>query len=134
MSELAIAFESWKPNPAKPGHLSYHGVKTRDEVESQIQNSLKDIKLEDGNAYEHAEWVSVEGKFDPSEFTIPKHARPIVFMRSGNSEGLIVEIILQSADGYFPIVRMKYLMGQTEVETVVRELFKAMENGMYGER
>ncbi|MFT6909976.1 MAG: hypothetical protein ACJAS1_006703 [Oleiphilaceae bacterium] len=37
MSELAIAFESWKLNPSKPGYLAYHGVKSRNEVETQIK-------------------------------------------------------------------------------------------------
>jgi hypothetical protein len=134
MSELAIAFESWTLNPEKPGYVTFAGVKNRDQVECQIHDALKLIKLENGTAYDHAEWVSVEGKYDPSEFTVVKNARPIVFMRSGNSEGLIVEILLQSAESYFPIVRIKYLMGQTDVEMVVRELYKALENGMYGER
>jgi len=134
MSELAIAFESWKPNPSRPGYLAYHGVKTREEVKTQINEVLKLIKLDDGSAYDLAEWVSVEGKYDPSEFSIPKHPRPLVFMRSGNCEGLVVEILLQAENSYHPIARIKYLMGQTDVESIVRELYKALENGMFGER
>lgn len=134
VKELAIAFESWKPNPNKPGYLSFNGVKSAKEIERQINDALKAIPFDrESNAYDCAEYISMHGKYQHETFEVPKHGQPIVFYRHGNSEGYLVEIWLRKDERFYEVCRIKYLVDVDAVASVVHHLITACNNGLYGE-
>lgn len=132
--EAAIAFESSIPHPEKEGYLKFAGVKSSEEIQHQIREALKSIKIEDYNALEAAEWISMEGKYD-EKFEVPMHGSPIVFWRHGNNEGEIVEIHLRDhSRKFYPICSIKFLLGSEFAQVVTSALIEACQAGLYGER
>lgn len=130
-----IRFETYVPHPEKPGYLKYDGPKSRDCIEEQIHTSLKTIPFDESNAYDYAEWVSMEGKYDPSEWHVPIHGTPIVYYRHGGSEGYIITICLvdKSSGTYHEICHIKYLSNEDDVHATVKHLVAACHDGLFGE-
>ena len=131
---LRIAFENWADNPAKKGYLKWNGAKTASEIEDQIHKVLKLIPFTtEGSSYEHAEWISMHGKYDGETFEVPKYGKPIVTWYHGCNEGYIVEITLRDSSGMsYEICRIKYLSGQNEVHGLTYQLIEALCLCWYG--
>lgn len=132
--KATIAFESYIPHPEKKGLLAFAGIKSSDEIQSQIVATLKAIQIGEHNALDVAEWVSMEDKYNGT-LQVPEHGAPVVFWVHGGSEGEIVEIHLRDGGRKFhPICRVKFLMGDQFAQIVTGKLIEACQKGLYGER
>jgi hypothetical protein len=130
--EPVIAFESYVPHPEKKDHLAFGGVKSSNEIKSQITDALKSIQAGEYNALDVAEWVSMDDKYNGA-LEIPVHGAPIVFWVHGGSEGEIVEIHLRDSERKLhPVCRVKFLMGGKFAQVVTGKLIDACQRGLYG--
>jgi hypothetical protein len=130
-----IRFETYIPHPERPGYLKYDGTKSRESIEGQIHQTLKAIPFDEASAYDYAEWVSIEGKYDPSDWHVPSQGAPIVYYRHGGSEGFIITICIvdKSKGTYHDICHIKYLSDEDAVHAAVKHLIGACHDGLFGE-
>jgi hypothetical protein len=132
MDPTEIRIEINKPDPERPGYLITDRQVSLLEFEAQVRHTLSTVEdQEEGNAEEHAEWISM---FDHQD-TLPNMSEPgdlVAFWRYGGNEGHIVDIafVPRSNSGTaHKLVAIKYLNDKTFVQRVSNVLNEALYEG-----